>query len=145
MYKKDAKDSEDAEESKEIFTITPKSLENQDIPSEMSQQYFQQMQSELNDMIRIRPDGVKARMHLAKLYTAIQAYDEAEVLLNDALSVQPNNFKIYLGLMKLRMEQRRWNEALAYVKKAKRAAGFSGLSINQDLIDQIRSKAKSGI
>ncbi len=132
-------------EGRAISTVTPKSLENQDIPPEMHQQYFQKMQSELNDLIRIRPDAVKARIYLAKLYTAVGAYSEAEVLLNDALSVQPNNFKIYLGLMKLRMEQGRWDEALAYVKSAKRKAGFSGLSINEDLIEQIREKAKSGI
>jgi tetratricopeptide (TPR) repeat protein len=132
-------------EGRAISTVTPKSLENQDIPPEMHQQYFQKMQSELNDMIRVRPDAVKARIYLAKLYTAIQAYSEAEVLLNDALSVQPNNFKIYLGLMKLRMEQGRWDDALVYVKKAKRKAGFSGLSINEDVINQIRSRAKSDI
>jgi hypothetical protein len=127
----------------EIITITPKSLENQEIPLEMGMTYFRQMESELSDMIAIRPDGVKARMHLAKLYTAIEEYAQAEKLLEDARAVQPKNFRIYLGLMKLRMEQGRWDEALVYVKKAKRTAGFSGLSVNEDLIDQIRSKAKS--
>lgn len=124
-----------------IDLISPKILETQQLPEQMSQQYFQQMQSELNTMIRMRPDGVKPRMYLAKLYTAVQAYDEAEVLLKDALAVQPQNFRIYLGLMKLRMEQGRWDEAWKYLITAKSKAGYSGLSINQDLVDQLKQKA----
>jgi len=126
----------------QISTITPKTLETQQLPEEMGQQYFQQMQEELNSMIRIRPDGVKPRLYLAKLYTAVQAYDEAEVLLGEAMAVQPQNFSIYLGLMKLRMEQGRWDEAWKYLKTAKSKAGYSGLSINEDLVEQIRAKAK---
>lgn len=125
-----------------IDFISPKILENQTIPEQLSNQQFQQIQEELNNMIRIRPDGVKPRIYLAKLYTAVQAYDEAEVLLGEALAVQPQNFRIYLGLMKLRMEQGRWDDAWRYLKTAKSKAGYSGLSINQDLVDQLKQKAK---
>ena len=126
-----------------IQTITPKILENQIIPEEMGQQDFQIMQSELNHIIRMQPKGVKARLYLAKLYTALQAYDEAEVLLRDALAVQPQNFRIYLGLMKLRMEQGRWSDAWEYLQTAKSKAGYSGISVNTDLVEQIRAKAKA--
>ena len=130
-------------DTESIQTITPKILENQKIPSEMGIGYFRDMESDLNTIISNRSDSVKASMHLAKLYTAIEQYDEAEKLLEDASAVQPKNFRIYLGLMKLRMEQGRWDDALDFVKKAKRTAGYSGLSINEDLIDSIKQKAKS--
>ena len=128
---------------KEIMTITPKNLENQKIPREMGQQSFRTMESELNTIIRSQPEGVKGRMYLAKLYTAIEAYDEAQILLLEALAVQPNNFRIYLSLTKLGMERGRWNEALVSIKRAKRKAGFSGVSINEDRIEEIRQKALS--
>jgi tetratricopeptide (TPR) repeat protein len=132
VYQKDAQ---------EIVTITPKSLESQSIPVEMGMTQFRLMESELQIIIASRPDAVKARMYLAKLYTAVAAYEEAEVLLEEARIAQPKNFRIYLGFTKLRMEQGRWEDAMRSVKKAKRTAGFSGLSINEDLIDQIQEKA----
>ena len=109
----------------------------------MGQQSFRTMESELNTIIRSQPEGVKGRMYLAKLYTAIEAYDEAQILLLEALAVQPNNFRIYLSLTKLGMERGRWNEALVSIKRAKRKAGFSGVSINEDRIEEIRQKALS--
>lgn len=126
----------------EIVTITPYILENLVIPKEMGIGYFHQMEEELNTLVQRRPDGIKPLLYLAKLYTAVQEYDQAEDLLLKALTIQPQDFRIYLGLLTLRMEQGRWSDASKYVQIAKKKAGYSGLIINEELIQKIYTNAQ---
>ncbi len=124
-----------------ITSITPKTLHQQLIPEALTVPQYNALQRDLNRMIRERPDGVKPRVYLAKLYTMLEAYSEAEVLLRDALRQQPKNFQIYLGLMDLYREQGNYDAALRMLNKAKRRAGFSGVEINKELSDSLKRKA----
>ncbi len=124
-----------------ITTVTPATLTRQEIPEQMGLSTFRTMEAELQRMIQYRPDGVKARLYLAKLYTAISEYDLAEIILKEAKLAQPQNYLVDIGFMKLRMEQGQWDEALQWLKRAKRHAGFTGVRINRDLEKKIRQQA----
>lgn len=123
-----------------ITTLTPAMLHRLEIPSEMGLATFRTMEAELNRMIEANEEGVQAHIYLATLYTALQQYNLAEVVLNTAIERQPNNYRIYLAFAKLRMEQGRWNDAWSLVKQAKRTAGYTGVQINNNLLQQIKEK-----
>ncbi len=120
---------EGIDEVEEITSITPKMLHHLTIPGELTTNELNRLQNDLNRIIKQRPDGIKPRLYLARLYTMLGAYHEAEVLLNDAKKLQPKNFRVYLGFMELFREQGDLAAADRMLDKAKRTAGFTGVQI----------------
>ena len=126
-----------------ITLINPYMLHHQVMPEAMTNEQFNALQSELNFMIDSRPDSIKPRLYLARLYMLIGAFEPSEVLLQKALIHQPNNYRIYISMAQLHMEKEEWPQALYYLKKAKRKAGFTGVQLNDDLIKTVEERARS--
>lgn len=124
-----------------IEHVTPKMLHRQIMPGQMGQTEFNQLQNELNHMTMLRPDGIKPRLYLARLYTVLGAYEPALTLLQQVEQVLPNNFKIYIAYAQLYMEQEDWPKAWYYLKKAKRKAGYTGVQLDEALLNTVKEKA----
>ncbi len=133
--------AESQELKAEISFITPKILHRQAMPKQMSTEEFDRLQNELDQIITWAPDGVKARLYLARLYMLLGAYEPAAILLEDAKDAQSNNYLVYVGMSQLSMEKGDWPLAAYYLKKAKRKAGFSGVQIDSALLSTIEGRA----
>ncbi|MCA9371246.1 MAG: hypothetical protein KC680_04765, partial [Candidatus Peregrinibacteria bacterium] len=124
-------------EERVIKYVTPKMLSRQILPGEIKKEEFSQLQNELNEMIVLRPDGIKARLYLARLYTLLGAYEPAEKLLEDARAIQPNNYLISIGLSQVSMTKEDWPHAWYYLKQAKRKAGFTGVQLDEETMEMV--------
>ncbi len=133
----------DAPEISPIALITPKMLHDQIMPKALSNAQFNALQAELNHMIQVRPDGIKPRLYLARLYMLLGAYEPAQELLEQAAEIQSNNYLVYVGLAQLHIEQNNWPQALFYLKKAERKAGFTGVQMNQQLMQTVEANTRS--
>ncbi len=59
----------------------------------------------LREALRVSPDNIPLRMHLARSLASFGRFDEAELEFRDALSRDPDNVDIKLGLVSVYQQQ----------------------------------------
>jgi tetratricopeptide (TPR) repeat protein len=70
----------------------------------------------LREALRVSPDNVQLRKHLAELLTKLGRFDEAEVAYRDALAVAPRQVDLLLGLAGVYYQQEKNSAALVIVE-----------------------------
>ena len=71
------------------------------------------------------PDLAGARVNLAAVYIAEGKSDEAKKIYQDFLAQKPDNVTVLLALAALDVREKRWDEAIASAKQARRVGSPS--------------------
>lgn len=68
--------------------------------------------STLKDAVKLSPDNVPLREHLANTFLSVGRYDEAEKEFSTALALQPENLRVQLGLAQSSYHLAKYSQAL---------------------------------
>lgn len=101
----------------------------------------EQLETELVRAVRGSDRSIKARLALARLYTADRRFDDAGRLLQEVVAIQPYRPEVHAGIASLAVAQERWGDACRAYGSMTRLAGEAYPDINFRFIADTCMKA----
>lgn len=128
-------------EQRSYSLVRPEALHRGQVISSAREEQLPDIEKELRRIIEGNPQGVKARLELAKLYLQSHRQNEASALLNEAVALQPYRAELWATRAAVAVQEERWEAAAHFYERAILLAGNVFPDINFTYVADIFAKA----
>lgn len=135
VYLKDTPENKALIDAKKYKILTPVNIDKGEVLDTVTAENTPAITAELQRVTADNPDGVKARILLARIYISQQKFDDAHTLLSQIQKIQPHLADTYALLASIAETQQQWIEAahlygtmLGYTGKAYQNIDYHGIA-----------------
>ncbi len=141
VYLKDTSENSAIIQSKKYKLVTPINFDKGQVLDTLTSENKAAMISELERVKQENPDGVKARLLLARIYISDGNFEMARPLLDEVKHIQPHLADTYQLLATIALSEQQWIEASRQYSLMLARTGKAYSDINYRAIADVFSKA----